>query len=98
MFNKNTPPTPYMYAVLPQGHSAARRIRSIENPNVPAKSRTHNLLPCSTVPQPSAPIYKHHNVLFNSKMFQQINDKLVFFCETPSYLYPADSILMHEYT
>ena len=27
---------------------------------------------------PTAPICKHHNVLFNSKMFQQINDKLLF--------------------
>ena len=83
MFNKNTPPTPYMYAVLPQGYSAARRIRLIKNPNDPATSRTHNLLACSTEPQPSAPICKHQNVLFNSKMFQQINDKLVFFVKPP---------------
>jgi hypothetical protein len=38
----------------PQGHSAAGRIRSIENSNALIGNRTHNLPAYSIVPQPTA--------------------------------------------
>ena len=34
----------------PKGHSVARRIRSVKNPNDPIGNWTHDLLACSTVP------------------------------------------------
>jgi hypothetical protein len=39
----------------PQGHSVAGRIKSMKNTNDPIGNRTHDLLACSAVPQPTAP-------------------------------------------
>jgi hypothetical protein len=39
---------------LAQGHSAARRILSVKNPDT-TRNRTHELSTCSAVPQPIAP-------------------------------------------
>jgi hypothetical protein len=55
-------PTQEIFLVLisvrgcqPQGHSAARRIMSMKNSNDTIVDRTHNLLACGAVPQPTAP-------------------------------------------
>jgi hypothetical protein len=32
------------------------RIKSMKNPNDPIDNQTHDLLACSTVPQPTAPL------------------------------------------
>jgi len=41
----------------PQGHSEAGRIMSLKNSNDTTGNRTHDLLTCSAVPQPTAPLH-----------------------------------------
>ena len=40
---------------LPQGHSAARRIKSMKNPTDPIGNRTRGFPACNAVPYPTAP-------------------------------------------
>jgi len=52
----NIPGTHFCWRLnKPQGHIAARRIMSMKNSNGTTGNQTHNLLVCSTVPQPTAP-------------------------------------------
>jgi len=49
----NIPGTHFCYRLgWPLGHGVAGRIKLMKNPKDPIKKWTHNLLACSTVPQP----------------------------------------------
>jgi hypothetical protein len=56
----------------PQGHSAARRFMSMKNSSGIIGNWTHNLLACSTVPQPTAPphiLIYHYKNLYKHKVY-----------------------------
>jgi len=54
---RNIPGTHFCYRLRqPQGHSAARRIMSMKNSIGTIGNQTHDLLACSAVPQPTAPL------------------------------------------
>jgi hypothetical protein len=58
------PPPPEIFLVLvsvrgsvdPHGHSVARRMKSVKNSNDTIGNRTRDLLACSVVPRPPAPL------------------------------------------
>jgi len=55
---QNIPSTHFCYRVSqPKGHSVARRIVSMKNSIDTFGNRTRDLLACSTVPQPNAPLH-----------------------------------------
>jgi hypothetical protein len=54
-FQRNIPGTQRIRR--PQGHSAAGRITSMKNSNDTIGNRTCDLLACSAVPQPTAPLH-----------------------------------------
>jgi hypothetical protein len=63
----------------PQGHSAAGRIRTTENPNDLNGNRTRDIPACSIVPQPTTPPVSHNyrNLI---KIVTAVFEKTVVLC------------------
>ena len=52
----------------PQGHSAAGKEKSTENPNYPIRNRGNDLSVCRAMPQPTAPLRAPYDAVSTTEM------------------------------